>query len=120
MAYRIGLDIGSTTAKMVVTDGDGRIVWSRYERHNARVYELLQRFFADAARIVGGCHVSVAVTGSVGMQTAELLGAEFVQEVVAASFFARQRFPEAKALIGSISIYFSFSKTLSNSFLKSW
>ena len=99
MAYRIGLDIGSTTAKMVVTDGDGRIVWSRYERHNARVNELLQRFFADVAEVIGSCHVSVAVTGSVGMQTAELLGAEFVQEVVAASYFARQRFPEAKALI---------------------
>lgn len=37
MIYRIGLDIGSTTVKMVVADGDGRIVWSRYERHNARV-----------------------------------------------------------------------------------
>ena len=99
MIYRIGLDIGSTTAKMVVADGDGRIVWSRYERHNARVKEILLRFFADAEEKVGSRHVTVAVTGSVGMQTAEVLGAEFVQEVVAASFFARQQFPEAKTLI---------------------
>ena len=101
MIYRIGLDIGSTTAKMVVADGDGRIVWSRYERHNARVKEILLRFFADAEEKVGSSHVTVAVTGSVGMQTAEVLGAEFVQEVVAASFYARQQFPEAKALIDS-------------------
>ena len=32
--YRTGLDVGSTTAKMVILDKHGEVVFSRYERHN--------------------------------------------------------------------------------------
>ncbi len=99
MKYRIGLDVGSTTAKMVVIDERNCVVWSRYERHNAQVKGLLQRYLAEVQETVGGADVTVGITGSVGMQTAELLGAEFVQEVVAASAYARRMHPEAQALI---------------------
>ena len=36
-SYRIGLDIGSTTAKIAVLDRENKTVYSRYERHNAKV-----------------------------------------------------------------------------------
>ena len=97
--YRIGLDIGSTTAKGVVLDEAGKLVWHRYERHNAQVKELLGQYLRDIACIVGDEEVTIAVTGSVGMATAEMLEAQFVQEVVAASRFACRQHPEAKALI---------------------
>ena len=99
MKYRIGLDVGSTTAKMVVVDDGKREVWSRYERHNARVKELLRHYFAEAAGVVGNAEVSICITGSVGMQTAELLSVPFVQEVVAASVYVRERHREARLLI---------------------
>ena len=99
MEYRIGLDIGSTTAKMVVVDDCNRTVWSRYERHNARVKKLLRHYFIEAEQVVGNAEVSICVTGSVGMQTAEMLQVSFVQEVVAASVYARQMHPEAQMLI---------------------
>ncbi len=99
MRYRIGLDVGSTTAKMVVIDEQGSLVWKRYERHQAQVKPLIGKFLTEIADVVGNAEVSLSVTGSVGMQTAELLEAEFVQEVVAASVYARQRHPEAQALI---------------------
>ena len=38
--YYIGLDVGSTTAKIAVIDTDNRVIYSKYERHNARVNEL--------------------------------------------------------------------------------
>ena len=38
--YSIGLDVGSTTAKVAVIDGKKNLIYSKYERHNARVKEL--------------------------------------------------------------------------------
>ena len=97
--YRIGLDVGSTTAKVAVLDPDDKLVYSRYERHNAKVKELVGSYLNEINQKFPGARVGICVTGSVGMSTAEQLGAEFVQEVVAATVFARTRYPEAKALI---------------------
>ena len=35
--YQVGLDIGSTTAKMVVLDGSKQVVFSLYKRHQANI-----------------------------------------------------------------------------------
>ena len=97
--YSIGLDVGSTTAKIAVIDENNRIVYSKYERHNARVNELVSRYFKEIGEQLGNAPISICVTGSVGMATAEQLKAEFVQEVVAGTIYARNAHPEAKALI---------------------
>jgi len=97
--YRIGLDVGSTTAKMAVMDETDRLVFMRYERHNAQVNELVTSYFAQLRQQIGDAEASLCVTGSVGMQTAEQLDAPFVQEVVAATVYAHARYPQAKALI---------------------
>ena len=44
--YRIGIDVGSTTAKIVVLDNDDRVVYSRYERHQAQVDRLVSSYFS--------------------------------------------------------------------------
>ena len=71
---KIGIDVGSTTAKMVVTDEDGRIVHSIYERHGARIREVLADFFDGLQRKVGDEDVTVCITGSIGMGVAEKTG----------------------------------------------
>lgn len=45
--FRGGLDVGSTTAKMVVIDAQDNIVYSRYERHNAKVKELVSTYLDE-------------------------------------------------------------------------
>ena len=97
--YRVGLDVGSTTAKIAVLDNNDNLIYSRFERHNAKVTELVTDYFREIEARLGNCRLRLCVTGSVGMHTAELLNTEFVQEVVAATVFARNRFPEAKTLI---------------------
>ena len=97
--YRAGLDVGSTTAKIAVIDDNNKLVYSRYERHNAKVVELVTGYFDEIAELLGNCRLQLCVTGSVGMHTAELLNAEFVQEVVAATVFARKQYPQANALV---------------------
>lgn len=98
-SYRIGLDVGSTTAKIALLDSDGNLVYSCYERHHAKVGELVNRYFKEIEDKFGNITCSICVTGSVGMATADELRAEFVQEVVASTVYARNVHPEAKALI---------------------
>ena len=51
--YSMGLDVGSTTAKIAVMDNEGKLVYSKYERHNARVSELVSRYFDEIQQLVG-------------------------------------------------------------------
>ena len=88
-AYRIGLDVGSTTIKLVTLDTTGAPVLTRYERHNARIQEKLLEVLTDLKTAVGSTPVVLHITGSVGMGIAERCGLPFVQEVVAATQYIR-------------------------------
>ena len=85
--YRVGLDIGSTTIKAVVLDGDGKVVFTSYERHNARVREALSSLMQRISEVTA--EATVHLTGSVAMGVAERCGLPFVQEVVAATNYIR-------------------------------
>ena len=37
--YSLGIDVGSTTVKTVITDIEGNIVYSKYQRHLSKVKE---------------------------------------------------------------------------------
>jgi predicted CoA-substrate-specific enzyme activase len=82
---RIGIDIGSTTAKMAVVDDSGNIVFSRYLRHNARIGETLSTLCSEVIKAIGDEEVAFAITGSIGMGIAQKCSLPFVQEVIAAS-----------------------------------
>ena len=101
--YYVGLDVGSTTAKIVVLDSQDHLIFHKYERHNAHVTDLVGKYLSELKEALTAQgnepQVNICVTGSVGMATAEQLKAEFVQEVVAATIYARHAHPEAKALI---------------------
>ena len=97
--YRIGLDVGSTTAKIVVLDNNRRLVFARYERHNAKVMALVSKYIDEIYQRFGDIETKLCVTGSVGMQTKEQLKVDFVQEVVAATVFVRERYPKVKTLV---------------------
>jgi len=40
-SYRVGLDVGSTTAKVVVVDDKGDIIYSKYTRHCADIFNTI-------------------------------------------------------------------------------
>ncbi len=79
---RLGLDIGSTTIKLVLL-ADGEVERSEYRRHHADVQAELVRLLDDVARDHPGLRVRGAVTGSGGLGVSGLLGLTSVQEVVA-------------------------------------
>ena len=94
-----GIDIGSTTAKVVIYDGDGNMVFSRYCRHNAKAVETVRRIFKEAHHELGDIKLDLAVTGSAGMGAAETFGLPFVQEVVASANFIKKHYPKVRTFI---------------------
>ncbi|MHB9856903.1 acyl-CoA dehydratase activase-related protein [Streptomyces sp. YIM S03343] len=97
-ALHMGLDVGSTTIKLVLMD-DGVPVFEDYRRHNADVQVELARLFKQAEAAFPGRHIAAAVTGSAGLGIADRLGLPFVQEVIAGTEAIRRTIPQADVVI---------------------
>ncbi len=96
---RIGLDIGSTTAKIVAINEQNEIVFSKYERHNMQILDVMLSFMHEVKPFCENKKVSFRLTGSVGMGISERYNLPFVQEVVAATKTVQQDFPSIKTMI---------------------
>ncbi|MGM9587985.1 MAG: acyl-CoA dehydratase activase-related protein [Candidatus Limivicinus sp.] len=81
--YRAGIDIGSTTVKLVLLDEKGEIVFGKYIRHRAHTREALGELLQEALKQTGECELKVKITGSGSINLGKALGIDFVQEVVA-------------------------------------
>ena len=90
--YRAGIDIGSTTVKLVLLDENDALVYGRYRRHNAHVQDSLAGLLHVAKETVGSCDMQIKITGSGSINLGRSLGIEFVQEVAAVAA-ALQRVP---------------------------
>jgi len=98
-AYPAGIDIGSTTAKMVICDARGKKLFSRYRRHHAQAVGTVRAMLVEARQELGDCILDPAFTGSAGMGVAESYGFPFIQEVVASAKLIRQSWPDVRTLI---------------------
>ena len=81
--FRAGIDIGSTTVKLVLLDEHGEILYGQYRRHCAHTQETLKELLLDARKQVGECLLQAKITGSGSINLGKALGIGFVQEVVA-------------------------------------
>ncbi len=98
--YYLGIDIGSTTAKIVLTDTEGKILFTSYRRHNAEVFTVLLQILDEVVGLIEpDAHVSVLFTGTAGMGVAEKAELPFVQEVVASSEVVKQYLPEVRTFV---------------------
>ncbi len=96
--YRLGLDIGSTTIKVVLLDGD-KIVHNEYRRHHSDVSGLLNQLFEELNDKFPGIDVSVTITGSGGLSVANWLHLKFIQEVMAETVAINKYHPETDVII---------------------
>ena len=81
--YRAGVDIGSTTVKLVLMDEAGEMVFGQYRRHHAHTQQTLAQLLHDAREQVGQCTLRIKITGSGAIGVGRALELPFVQEVVA-------------------------------------
>ena len=80
---RIGIDIGSTTVKVVVINDKNEMLFSRYERHYSEILDTVKKLASEAYEEIGESRVSAMITGSGGVALSEAVGIPFIQEVVA-------------------------------------
>ena len=95
----IGLDAGSTTLKVVVTDENHFIIYKSYRRHYANIVRTLHEILAELIEKIDDQPARLCITGSAGMGIAERSGVQFVQEVVASCEVISTHFPEANAFV---------------------
>ncbi|WNX83887.1 acyl-CoA dehydratase activase [Agathobaculum sp. NTUH-O15-33] len=95
----LGIDIGSTTVKIVAVR-NGEIIHKRYERHFSKVREKAVELVRDARREIGeSAVIHCAVTGSAGLGMAKAAGIDFVQEVFATRKAVGVHVPNADVVI---------------------
>ena len=99
MTYRIGIDAGSKTLKLVVLDEAGTVVYDAYMRHRANIARTLGEAIHDLNWRHGPVDASIAMTGSAAIEVARVLGIPFVQEVVATTHAVRTLEPDADVVI---------------------
>lgn len=95
----LGIDIGSKTVKIVVVDRGGQLRYASYDRHLSDVPRTLAYVLDRAAEVCPDEPMYVGVTGSAGMQLAEILSVPFIQEVVACRQALVQMLPKTDVAI---------------------
>ncbi len=96
---RIGIDVGSTTLKIVLLDSNNNILYKTYRRHKTDFNSLLVEEITKISAEFKGATFSIGVTGSAGMGIADRIKIDFFQEVVASIEAIRHFVPEATTLI---------------------
>ncbi|HAK60172.1 MAG TPA: CoA activase, partial [Nitrospiraceae bacterium] len=96
----LGIDIGSITIKTALIDRDRRVLSETYTRIKGdpvntlldELKHLSMKFSEDRIGLAG-------ITGSGGKQVADVMGARFVNEILAQARFAEQSHPDARTII---------------------
>ncbi|MGI6210990.1 MAG: acyl-CoA dehydratase activase-related protein [Anaerovoracaceae bacterium] len=96
---KLGIDIGSTTVKLVLLDDEGNMVYSRYERHMSDVFAKVREMLEEMYRELGDLTVHTVITGSGGLSLANVLGIHFEQEVISCSHAIEKLIPQTDVAI---------------------
>ncbi|MDR3120266.1 MAG: 2-hydroxyacyl-CoA dehydratase [Clostridiales bacterium] len=96
---RIGLDVGSTTVKIVVLDQHFHLLYHQYQRHFSDIKKTITGLLADTCERYAGASAAFAVTGSGGILVSKWLGLEFIQEVIAGAKAVERFIPNTDVAI---------------------
>ena len=95
----LGIDIGSTTVKIVIQNENKELLFSDYERHFANIQETLAGLMKKAQNQLGDISVSPVITGSGGLTISKHLEIPFVQEVIAVATSLQDYAPQTDVAI---------------------
>lgn len=79
----VGLDVGSTTVKVVVLDQNGDLLYSKYRRHFSDIRSTISSLLKKTYSHFPEYDITIMVTGSGGLSVSKWLDISFIQEVVA-------------------------------------
>ena len=96
---RVGIDVGSTTIKVVVLNKERELIYKKYARHFSEINAVLKENLAALENVVKEKSFSLAMTGSAGMGIAERIGLPFVQEVIACATAVKELIPHTDTVV---------------------
>lgn len=97
--YKLGIDIGSTTIKLIILDEHNHLIYKKYMRHFSEIYQSLHDNLILIADILQNHKFTCAITGSAGMGMASNLNMPFVQEVIACSKAVKTWIPQTDVAV---------------------
>ena len=80
--FKLGIDVGSTTIKVVVLNYYNKVIYSDYKRHFSDIKTTLKQALKQCIEEIGNVNLRVTVTGSGGIAASEWLKVDFQQEVI--------------------------------------
>ncbi|WP_280743740.1 MULTISPECIES: acyl-CoA dehydratase activase-related protein [unclassified Parabacteroides] len=96
---RIGVDVGSTTLKIIILNPSGDVVYNVYRRHKASINNVFAEELSNIVQQFPDTDFTLHITGSAGMGISERTGVPFLQEVVASVRVVETRYPDTHTLI---------------------
>lgn len=97
--YHIGLDVGSTTVKLVVLNSSFEIMYGSYKRHFSDIKKTIKEVLMEGYKKFKNNSVTIMVTGSGGLSVKDWLDIAFIQEVVASTKSIQTLIPETDVAI---------------------
>lgn len=95
----MGLDVGSTTVKVVITDKNDSLLYSRYQRHFSDIKSTIINVIEEAYMNFKDAETTIMVTGSGGLSVSKWLDVPFVQEVIACTNTIERYIPSTDVAI---------------------
>ena len=80
---RIGIDVGSTTVKMIVLDKKCEVLYKEYRRHFSDTKKTIKDLLNEVIEKFSDSTFNITMTGSGAIALAKYLDINFVQEVIA-------------------------------------
>lgn len=95
----VGLDVGSTTVKIIVMDENLNVIYSNYKRHFSDTKNTICNVLEHLIISYPENTFTIALTGSGAMSAANFLSLPFIQEVVSCKRAVEKYIPKTDVVI---------------------
>ena len=95
----VGLDVGSTTVKIVIMDNNLNTIYTNYRRHFSDTKNTVCDVLEELARDYANFNFTIALTGSGAMSAATFLDLPFIQEVISCKRAVEKYIPQTDVVI---------------------
>lgn len=95
----VGLDVGSTTVKIIVMNDKQETIYTNYTRHFSDTKNTICNVLEQLSKDYPNAQFTMALTGSGAMSAAKFLNIPFIQEVISCKRAVEKYLPETDVVI---------------------
>ena len=95
----VGLDIGSTTVKIVVMNKNEKIIYTNYTRHLSDTQNTMYKVLSKLLKDFPNSQFKITLTGSGALEISKLLNIDFIQEVISCKRAVEKYIPTTDVVI---------------------